>query len=100
MSSTKPPQVAIGMVDEVWTVAIADQFGWVKAGTGDPLDDSTVARWTHLHAVCKSGTSPHADGCTGCDGPGVVPCGADRVLGDWAYRDGKKIKNLLAGETS
>lgn len=47
MSSSKPPEVAIGMVDGLWTVAIADQFGWVKAGTGDPLHISVVG-WTEL----------------------------------------------------
>lgn len=40
----------------------------------------------------------HADDCTGCDGPGVVPCAADRVVGDLAYRDGEPIKYLGAPE--
>lgn len=38
----------------------------------------------------------HADDCTGCDGPGIVPCAADRVIGNWAYRDGQPSKDLEA----
>ena len=40
----------------------------------------------------------HADDCTGCGGPDQVPCAADRVIGDFAYRDGQPIKNLITGE--
>ncbi|MFD5245043.1 hypothetical protein ACFWIW_10890 [Amycolatopsis sp. NPDC058340] len=39
----------------------------------------------------------HADGCTGCDGPGIVPCAADQVIGNTAFRDGQPIKDLEAG---
>lgn len=39
----------------------------------------------------------HADDCTGCDGPGIVPCAADRVVGDFAMRDGVPIKDLREG---
>jgi hypothetical protein len=36
----------------------------------------------------------HAIDCQGCDGPGVVPCLADEVRDDLAYRDGFPIKDL------
>lgn len=39
----------------------------------------------------------HADDCQGCDGPGIVPCAADRVIGNTAYRNGQPIKDLEAG---
>ncbi|MEV5720647.1 hypothetical protein AB0L41_42850 [Amycolatopsis mediterranei] len=39
----------------------------------------------------------HADDCTGCDGPGVMPCAADEVRGGFAMRDGVPIKDLREG---
>ncbi|ANN16217.1 hypothetical protein SD37_11575 [Amycolatopsis orientalis] len=39
----------------------------------------------------------HADDCQGCDGPGIVPCAADRVIGNTAFRNGQPIKDLEAG---
>lgn len=38
----------------------------------------------------------HADDCTGCNGPGIVPCAADEVIGRFAYRNGECIKDLEA----
>jgi len=38
----------------------------------------------------------HADDCTGCGGPGIVPCAADEVIGVMAFRDGWPIKDLGA----
>lgn len=38
----------------------------------------------------------HAEDCTGCDAPGIVPCYADEVRGNLAYRDGFPIKDLGA----
>jgi hypothetical protein len=50
MTATQPkvPQFRVGMHGGVWTVAVADRFGWTMAGTGDPLDDITVNDWKPL----------------------------------------------------
>ncbi|MET9260384.1 hypothetical protein [Amycolatopsis sp. NPDC004079] len=39
-------------------------------------------------------TPGHADDCPCCDVPDAVPCAADRVVGDHAYRDGRPIKHF------
>lgn len=75
------PDLRIGMRDGVWTVAMADQHGWVESGTGDPLDDALVDTWRHLRVATyrigelltlKSGATwrvdsltPRADGGVG-----------------------------------
>ncbi len=48
MPDTTIPELRVGIHGGVWTVAVADQHGWVEAGTGEPLDNSIVATWTAL----------------------------------------------------
>jgi hypothetical protein len=92
---------------------------WIPLGDGRPVqllaigptDDETrvqheALRWYSalallLHADCL-GTAPaaarvHADDCTGCEGPGIVPCDADEVRGNLAFRNGMPIKDLETG---
>ena len=49
MTEQKIPELRIGKIDGVWTVAMADRFGWVEVGSGEPLDETLVAYdWTPL----------------------------------------------------
>lgn len=57
--------------------------------------------WHHLEdgsEVNDAGEPMHAVDCHGCDGPGVVPCAADEVVGGFAMRDGEPIKDLRGGD--
>lgn len=64
----------------------------------DEVCERAVFVLDRVRAVLDGAVFPdeveHADDCTGCDGPGVVPCAADRVVGDFAYRDGVAIKRV------
>lgn len=53
-----------------------------------------VSEVERLRALLPEPEAEHAVDCQGCDGPGIVPCAADRVIGDFAYRDGQPIKRL------
>ncbi|RSN65439.1 hypothetical protein DMH01_03420 [Amycolatopsis sp. WAC 04182] len=48
MTEKKIPELRIGLMGAVWAVAMADQFGWVKVGSGEDLPDYLVAAWTPL----------------------------------------------------
>lgn len=45
MTEPKIPEMRIGLLEGLWTVAMADQHGWVKVGTWEGLPDHTVANW-------------------------------------------------------
>lgn len=80
MSSSKPPQVAIELVDDVWTIAIADQFGWVQAGTGEPLKDNVVAGWARL--VPAGDTEGSGEAALSAHGVGSLSEAIALALGD------------------
>ncbi|RSN26530.1 hypothetical protein DMC63_01455 [Streptomyces sp. WAC 05977] len=69
----------------------------VKAGQLIAAEIARLQR-TQARAECEQSTvePEHADDCTGCDGPGIVPCAADRVIGNTAFRNGQPIKDLEA----
>lgn len=60
--SGKIPEFRAGLLDGLWTVAIADQHGWTRAGDGEPLADALVSGWTPLAPVTRRPEEGGPDG--------------------------------------
>lgn len=80
-----------GASGEPGVLSWVDMFGGYNGKAEVSTSDAQVV-------VVERAADEHADDCRGCDGPGIVPCAADRVEGDFAMRGAVAIKDLRAAD--
>lgn len=80
------PEMWFGMRDGLWSIALADQFGWVEAGTGEPLSDPESMGWTRLEPLTAGRTvlepSTEEQWCHFYGGPDPDNAAGNRICDD------------------